>query len=327
MVTWVEQVHKRASAFQNQIAAARMSEASSGVNLSGMIELFQYKLEELYLEEMPLAQIRDNSDLVFHAEGPSTATNTPGLHAFNWLCTSAEKQIKLLAKAIFNLSDMDAKRLSRNLDLRFSGFAPGSIYAGFFVSPLPSVMGSDEPEAIYSALKFAIRQLPTIPDFIEDEALNYGIAELIPDPAMRDASLEAIFRLSPTGKAGIHTLDISSPDAGQGELTTRERVVLREALRKPITLKKRQGSFVGEVREVDLDSGRFHLRNIDGVGTLRCVMPDVSSELGQKILGNLISVSGDYECDESGRPRLMFASEIKHVKEITDQHSISLESD
>ena len=97
MVTWVEQVHKRASAFQNQIAAARMSEVSSGVSLSGVIELFQYKLEELYLEEMPLAHIRDTSDLVFHAEGPSTATNNPGLHAFNWLCTSAEKHSVVLS--------------------------------------------------------------------------------------------------------------------------------------------------------------------------------------------------------------------------------------
>jgi hypothetical protein len=99
---------------------------------------------------------------------------------------------------------------------------------------------------------------------------------------------------------------------------------LREALRKPISLKKRFGSFVGEVREVDLDSGRFHLKNIKGFGTLRCVMPGVSSELGQKILGNLISVSGDYECDDAGRPRLMFAQDIKHVKEITDQQSISI---
>ena len=277
MVTWVEQVHKRASAFQNQIAAARISEASSGTNLSGIIELFQYKLEELYLEEMPLAQIKDASDLMFHAEGPSTATNTPGLHAFNWLCTTAEKQIKHLAKSIFNISDMDSKRLVKNLDLRFSGFAPGSIYAGFHVSPVPSVMGSAEPEAIYSTLKRAIRQLPTITDFIEDEGLSYGITDLIPDPAMRDASLEAVFRLSPTGRAGIHTVDISSPDAGQGELGGRERIVLREALRTPIAARRFQGRFVGEVREVDLDSGRFHLKGIPGIGTLRCVLPGVSN--------------------------------------------------
>lgn len=324
MVTWVEQVHKRASAFQNQIAAARISAASSGVDLSGVIELFQYKLEELYLEEMPLAKIRDDSDLVFHAEGPSTATNSPGLHAFNWLCTSAEKQIRLLAKAIFSLSDLDAKRLSKQLDLRFSGFAPGSIYAGFFIQPLDSILGSSEPEHVFSSIRNAIRQLPTIPDFIEDEELNQGIAEFLPDPAMRDASLEALFRLSPTGKAGIHTLDISSPDAGEGELSSRERVVLREALKKPISQQRRSGRFVGEVREVDLDSGRFHLKNISGLGTLRCVMPGFSQEMGQRILGNRVCVTGDYECDRSGKPRLMFASGIEHVSELLVQQSFEL---
>ena len=132
----------------------------------------------------------------------------------------------------------------------------------------------------------------------------------------------ALFRLSPTGKVGIHTLDISSPDADQSELGNRERVVLRDALRKPVMLKKRFGEFVGEVREVDLDSGRFHLRNISGIGTLRCVLPNVTSETGQKILGSVISVSGDYECDASGRPRLMFAQDLKLVKEISEQHRI-----
>jgi len=324
MVTWVEQVHKRASAFQGQIAAAKTAEAGSGIDLSGMIDLYRLKLEEIYLEEMPLAKIMDTSDLVFHAEGPSTTSGEPGLRAFNWLCASAEKQLRMLAKAIFNLTDLDAKRLSKNLDLRFSGFAPGSIYAGFSIAPLASIMDSDEPESVHEAIKFAIRQLPTIPEFIDDESLNLGIAELIPDPAMRDASLEALFRLSPTGKVGIHTLDISSPDAGQSELGNRERVVLRDALRKPVTLKKRFGEFVGEVREVDLDSGRFHLRNISGVGTLRCVLPNVTSEIGQKILGSVIAVSGDYECDASGRPRLMFAQDLKLVKEISEQHRISV---
>lgn len=324
MVTWVDQVHKRASAFQGQIAAAKAAEAGTGIDLSGMIDLYRLKLEEMYLEEMPLAKIMDTSDLVFHAEGPSTTAGEPGLRAFNWLCVSAEKQLRMLAKAIFNLTDLDAKRLAKNLDLRFSGFAPGSIYAGFSIAPMDSIMDSDEPESVHEAIKFAIRQLPTIPEFIEDESLNLGIAELIPDPAMRDASLEALFRLSPTGKVGIHTLDISSPDAGQSELGNRERVVLRDALRKPVTLKKRFGEFIGEVREVDLDSGRFHLRNISGVGTLRCVLPSVTSEIGQKILGSVIAVSGDYECDASGRPRLMFAHDLKLVREMSEQHRISV---
>lgn len=322
MGTWVEQVHKRASVFHDQIVAARHAQITSGVELAQAIEFLQSKLQEIYEAEMPLAKIYDNSDLVFHAEGPTTATAMPGLHAFNWLCSSAEKQLKLLARSIFEMSEVDAKRLANKLDLRFSGFAPGSIYAGFSLSPIPAVMGSDEAEAIHTTLKVAIRKLPAIPEYIGDESVSNGIRELIPDPAMRDASLEAVFRLSPTGKTGIHTIDISSPDAHQAALTTRERVVLREALTRPVNGSKKFGRFTGEVREIDLDSGRFHLRNIEGIGTLRCVMPEVSSEAGKKLLGNLVQVEGDYEFDATGRPRLMFASSTRPVDRLPSQETL-----
>lgn len=319
MGTWVEQVHKRAEVFQDQIVAAKHTQISYGVELGEMISFLQKKLRELYEEEMPLAKIYDTSDLVFHAEGPSTATSMPGLHAFNWLCGSAEKQLKMLARSIFELSDRDAKKLSNHLDLRFTGFAPGSIYAGFTLSEIPSILGSDEPEIVFTTLKVAIRQLPAIPDFIGDERISSGINELIPDPAMRDASLETVFKLSPSGRAGIHSVEISSPDARNASLTNRERVVLRDALKRPVALAKKTGKFVGEVREIDLDSGRFHLRNVSGIGTVRCVMPSVTSELGQKLLGSQVLVEGEYECDPSGRPRLMFVSNVSPSSQIDKQ--------
>ena len=322
MGTWVEQVHKRAEVFQDQIVAAKHTQISYGVELGEMISFLQKKLRELYEEEMPLAKIYDTSDLVFHAEGPSTATSMPGLHAFNWLCGSAEKQLKMLARSIFELSDRDAKKLSNHLDLRFTGFAPGSIYAGFTLSEIPSILGSDEPEIVFTTLKVAIRQLPAIPDFIGDERISSGINELIPDPAMRDASLETVFKLSPSGRAGIHSVEISSPDARNASLTNRERVVLRDALKRPVALAKKTGKFVGEVREIDLDSGRFHLRNVSGIGTVRCVMPSVTSELGQKLLGSQVLVEGEYECDPSGRPRLMFVSNVSPSSQIDKQFHI-----
>lgn len=324
MGTWVEQVHKRAAVFHDQIVAAKQTQISSGVDLAGMIELLQSKLRNIYEEEMPLAKIYDNSDLVFHAEGPSTATDMPGLHAFNWLCGTAEKHIKHLAKSIFEVSDFDARRLARKLDLRFSGFAPGSIYAGFSLSKIPSVMDSDEPEIIYATLREAIRQLPAIPEFIDDESVNKGIVEVIPDPALRDASLEAIFGLSPTGRAGIHTIDISSPSSNNAALTNKERVVLREALLKPISTSKKFGRFVGEVREIDLDTGRFHLRNIQGIGTIRCVMSGVTKEIGQKLLGNAVIVEGDYEFDRSGKPRLLFAEKVQETEKPLSQEVIDI---
>lgn len=314
MGTWVEQVHKRASVLSDQIVALKQTAFSADIDLSDNVAFLEEKIRFLYEEEMPLAKIYDTSDLVFHAEGPSTATSTPGLHAFNWLCGSAERQLRNLARSIFEISDRDAKRLSKKLDLRFTGFAPGSIYAGFSLADIAAPMGIEEPEHVFSTLKHAIRQLPAVPEFIEDEKISPEIKEMIPDPAMRDASLETVFRLSPSGRAGIHSIDISSPEAKTSSLTNRERVVLREALLAPLTTAKRYGTFEGDIRVIDLDSGRFHLRNVLDFGTVRCVIPQISSQDGQKLLGAYVSVTGEYECDQLGRPRLMFVTSIEHVK-------------
>lgn len=319
MGTWVDQVQKRASIFHDQIVATRHAQLNSGIPLAEAIAFLQAKLQSLYEEEMPLAKIYDHSDLVFHAEGPTTKTSSPGLHAFNWLCSSAERQIRSLAKSYFDLAERDARRLSRKLDLRFSGFAPGSIYAGFALADIEGILGSDELEIVHKTLKSAVRQLPAIPEYIDDESLSCGIKDLIPDPALRDASLEAVFRLSPTGRAGIHTIDISSPDADKSALTVRERIVLREALTKPMKATRKFGMFSGEVRGIDLDSGRFHLRNIEGIGTLRCILPEVTKELGKNLLGDAVTVEGDYECDAAGRPRLILVTNVKPAKKMTQK--------
>lgn len=317
MGTWVEQVHGRAGVLLDQMLAWQTAQAQAQVDISGAIAQLRKKLESIYIEEMPLAKILDTSDLVLHAEGPSASSDAPGLHAFNWLCGAAEKQIRTLAKSIFDLSDINSKLFAKRLDLRFSGFAPGSIYAGFSLSPINSILDSDEPEQIYERLRYAIRQLPTIPEFIGDEKISEGISELMPDPALRDASLEALFKLSPTGRAGIHTIDISSPDANKNALTNRDRVVLREALLKPMTKAKRFGRFVGEVRAIDLDSSRIMLRSVDAVGALRCVIPEDNGDMGKSILGQWVCIEGEYESDASDRPRLLFAHRISPVSTMT----------
>ncbi|MBI6780549.1 hypothetical protein [Pseudomonas syringae] len=317
MGTWVEQVQGRAGVLLDQMLAWQTAQAEAQVDVSGAINQLKKMIETIYVEEMPLARILDTSDLVMHAEGPSTASAAPGLHAFNWLCGAAEKQIRALARSIFDLSEIDSKFFAKRLDLRFSGFAPGSIYAGFSLSTISSILGSDEPEPVYEKLRHAIRQLPTIPEFIGDERLSDGISELMPDPALRDASLEALFKLSPTGRAGIHTIDISSPDANKNALTNRDRVVLKAALLRPMTKTKRFGRFVGEVRAIDLDSSRIMLRNVDTIGALRCVIPEDNGDMGKSILGQWVCIEGEYESDASDKPRLLFAQRISPVPIMT----------
>lgn len=310
MVTWSDNVHERAMAFSSQIAEATKAQSETGVDLSDFIKSMRKKIAEIYREELPLAHIFDESDLIFHAEGPATADENPWLPAFNWICNAADKRIRELAAAVFDLSDKNAKLLAKNLDLRFSGMAPGSLYAGFRIEPISAPMGLEGEDPVFEKVKSATRSLPKIIDFVGDDEISLSINDYVDDPALRDASLNTLMQLSPTGRRGIHTMDISSPGSPSSKLSTRERTVIRVALNSKSRTVKVAGKFSGDVRLLDLDSKRFHLRNVEGIGSIRCVFSDLSMRKARSILGQQVLVTGEYECNKEGRPRLMYVDDI-----------------
>ena len=172
-----------------------------------------------------------------------------------------------------------------------------------------------EDIALSQLLQKTANNLPEIARFIDDEGLKLGIEEASPDPAMRDVSLSALLKFSPTGRKGIHTLDLSSRDYGTASLSQRERVVLREVLDRPDLRQTKSGSFIGEVREADLDKTRFHLTGVPSVGTLRCMLPQMHVDLARNMLGRRVKVSGHYQEDRDGRPRLMMAETVEAMPE------------
>ena len=317
MVSAQHHIHRRAALVHEQMALAweRVKHEMSEEEFFGDQNPYYQLLDRLYAEEYPLSVLMASSDLVLHAEGPAAKDAMPDIHAINWLIGSAEKQLRALAKAMFDLSQTARNSLAKSLDLRLTGFAPGSIYAGLRVEPPADSMlyghGFDEP--VFQAIRSAIRQLPIIPSFVREDDLDPGLYEAMPDPAQRDAGLTAAFQLAPTGKLGIHTLEMFVPGEKPSELSQRERVVIRDALKKPVLRKSIVGSFVGELREIDLDKTRFHLRNISGVGSLRCILPEVTAALARPLLGRLVKVDGVYETDETNRPRLMLVESVTSV--------------
>lgn len=317
MTTWVEQLHAKASIVHDQIMAAKEMHKLSGADTSGIAATYWQLLEKLYTEDLPFARLLDTSDILLHAEGPDACDVLPTLHAVNWLCQTAEKQLKLLAKATFDLSDADASRLSKNIDLRLTGLAPGSIYAGFRLQePESSSLFDSETEPVFTLIKDTISRLPDIPGFIGDETISAGIREAIPDSAIRDAMLNAAMHLAPSGRIGIHTVELSSPltHRPKAELSQRERIVIREALKRPKLTSPKTGSFIGQIREIDLDAKRFHLRGIKDCGTLRCILPDHYKESDYKaILGDMTKITGSYEEDKNGKPRLLLVENIERI--------------
>jgi hypothetical protein len=268
------------------------------------------------------------SDLVVHAEGPDLRDPMPALRATTWLCEVANKHLRQLAVATMDLADHDKRQIARNINLRLAGLAPGSLYAGFRLLPeREDDLLSIEQGSAYDDARTAMQSLALVSEFVGDDGLLPDIAEAIPDPAVRDASLNAAFHMAPTGRLGVHTLGLSVPGAESGELGQRERVILRDALRRPELADGKRGRFVGEVRELDMDKTRFHLRGVSGVGTLRCVLPEIpQSREAKSLIGETVSVTGRYAADPQGRPRLLLIDSFDAIKVIErpNQHRLPL---
>lgn len=272
------------------------------------------QIMKIALESLPLARVMDESDLVLHAEGPGATHDLPWLSALNWMTSIAESNLRHLSSATFDLLGANGKILSKAIDLRLTGVAPGSLWIGVKMMPPPADLLPEDGNLINSMVQ-QIGKLPEITRFIDDEGLRPGLEEASPDPALRDVQLATLYRFSPTGRRGIHTLEISSRESGVASLSQRERVVLREAIAHPDKKESTAGSFVGHVREADLDKTRLHLRGVNDIGTLRCVMPNLTAENARSLLGNLVCAEGRYQTDKDGKPRLLFIERITPIEQ------------
>lgn len=296
---------------ENMVAMGQAAQKLGlGTTPAQLVNGIEGTLLDIIRTSFPLERLIETSDLVFHAEGPSVRDNTPSLAAFNWLSGTAERALRKLAGEMFGLMDKDARALRQALDLRLTGMAPGSLYLGFALAPPVADMINAEDEPVFTTLRETFRNLPGLTDAIDDEAVTEMAAEIIPDAAERDAALSALHSLAPTGRRGIHTLDMTSPGCARGTLSQRERVVLADALRHPALRDRKPGTFAGEVREIDLDRRRLHLRSIPGVGNLRCVLSMLNRGQAKTLLGEFARVTGHYEADRNGRPRLLLVDKI-----------------
>lgn len=309
--------------FLENMVGLALNAKSAGLDLptDQVVESTLHKILELAEQHFPLAKVLDSSDLVLHAEGPGAGQNMPWLSALNWVTSTAEGNIRRLAAAYFDMRGANGKAIARNIDPRLTGIAPGSLWVGIKLTEVEHVFGL-EPDG--PTLADELHQLPGLIRFIDDEGMRPGLEEASPDPAMRDISLAALLRFAPTGRKGIHTLELATKTEGLASLGQRERVVLREVIEKPSMTASRAGGFVGEIREADLDKTRIHLRGVEGIGTLRCVVAELTADQARHLLGRRVRAVGSYQVDRSGKPRMLFVERFEDVPAIPRDQPLPL---
>jgi hypothetical protein len=319
MGAWIDQVHRRAAILLEQMQAARKLAEAHGGNAEEIGRPYFAKIEALYENEMPWAQLMDDSDLVVRMTGPAVDRSSPMLSAVSGAFDDIRAQITRVTKAIIGLSPDDAHRKG-NLELALSGIARGSLVVGVRVMK-PSetaegagLFGDDDP--LYRSVKEAVRQIAVVTQFVSEDGLDQAVRQRITDPAVRDALTVAAQRLSPSGKRGITEVTLYSPEARERahRLTPTVRRALSAELRRPIRPEHRR-TVEGVVREIDLDARRFELRRVRGQGSIRCIYPEDLGLQAVKWLDKKLKVNGQVELGPNGEPRLLMVEAAKLARE------------
>lgn len=311
-MTWVTEVHSKAHILLAQIENARGLAERSGVDADALCREMYRKVDALYETEFPLAKAMDDSDLVFHLEGPAFRDHTPKLKLIEALFSNIRQQVFSVAKAVAQLGN-DVNISDRDVELSLSALAPGSLYIGIKAEPPEradgqrNMLGVDDP--ILRATREAMRSIRVISKYLDEDSIE--AMQQVPDAKVRDAALVAVARLAPSKQSGISRLTIASSDENRSEVGSPLTPKLRKELRHQLRQDKKTGpthySIRGDVRELDLDFRRFELRRLelDPSASIRCQLsPDAMVNL-EKLAGRHVEVSGFGEEAANGIPRMM----------------------
>jgi hypothetical protein len=306
---WVAETRRRARLLQSQIARIEAGAHEKRVSddlLERMLEPYRTLLESAYTDDLPLARLLDESDLLVHVKGQAADAPAPKLTLLTKLMGEFRDAVGDVARLVAHL---DVHRLPGELELSFAGLARGSLFLGFRVQP--AAAGDVSSSALTRVAEAAIeRILSTAPAVASEDATAL---RAIDDPAERDAVISVVHKLSPSGKIGVRELALyGRGGACPVALTVETRRAARSILSKPLEKLPDSIELVGTVREVDVDQQRFELRNVEGRPDVRCAF-DFDVEEARWLIDRRVRVKGRPEYDRrfKGHVRLLWVEEYE----------------
>lgn len=315
--------------YKARILYAQIAQLQQAVNEQGggdelieeLCEPYVELLKSMYAEDYPLAKAIEESDLVIRLEGPAINRDSPRISIITGVFTQVRKQVANVAKAIAQISN-SKKRIPKEMDLGLSAFARGSLILGFTL-PSPeeieeeqggqqSLLGEQDP--LYQAARQAIRTIGVVTQHVAEGKPLADLSEFVPDAKVRDAALLAVESLAPTGRQGISSVGITGREIralDSPPLTSAIRDDIHIQLEHPV-LGEESVTFIGDVREIDLDLRRFELRHIENmeVNDVRCSYVDETDDEASEWLNRRVKVTGNVERDQSGKAKLLDAASV-----------------
>ena len=333
MSDWIEAVEAKARIIHEQLAVARSIAERNGGSVDEVAKPYLRLLRSLYRDEFVFAQLVDSSDLVTRFTGPAVSGMEPTVTIVTSLFKTLRRQIRGVAKSIVGLSGGDSVKWPSVLDPHLSGLMHGSLVVGISIRPPSEITAKGQQQfpgvsdEILESVRGAVRSIATVARHVHEDQIDHNSIQLnFPDPAVRDTVMVAASMLAPSGRRGIEGVAFYGPEETGVEsspLTPRSRKVLRQSLAQPVRVSG-EGSFEGIVREIDLDARRFEIREVTGVGTIRCMYEPSQQELAKDVLDRRVMVGGSYETMENQKPRLIAVSSIEPIDDPEQQTDLDL---
>ena len=333
MSEWTEAVEAKARIIHGQLAAACVVAERNGASAHDIAQPYLELLRSLYRDEFAFAQLVDTSDLVARFVGPAVSGSDPTVTTVTGVFRTLQNQIRQIAKSIVGLSSDERVAWPSDLDPHLSGMTHGSLVVGISIhSPdedaekgQTSVPGVSQE--IFESVRSAVRSIATVAHHVHGDRVDEpAIESSFPDPAVRDTVMVAASKLAPTGRKGIEGVAFYGPEETGVEvplLTAQSRKMLNQALGSPIRVTG-HGSFEGVVRAIDLDARRFHIREVEHIGGLRCMYGHSEHETAKTALDRRVRVSGNYEVTKNQKPRLIAVTSIELLDDPARQGNLDL---
>lgn len=306
---WVAETRRRARLLQSQMA--RIESGARGKNIpeplfERMLEPYRVLLESVYSDDLQLAKLLDEGDLVVHVKGQAADAPTPKLTLLTKIMGEFRDAVGDVARTVARL---EAPRLPPELELSLVGLAHGSLFLAFRVQPASA--GDAAAQALTIAAQAAIEHILKAAPAVAEEKKE--LLRAIEDPAERDAVIGVVHKLSPSGMIGVRELELYGRSASNRVgLTVETRRNARSILSKPLEILPDTIELIGTVCELDIDQQRFELRNVEGQPDVRCAF-EFGVDQAPWLLNKRVRVKGRPEYDRrfKGLVRLLWVDEFE----------------
>lgn len=320
---WKESVERRAALLHQQIAAMQRLVAEKPDSTQLLEEAcspYYQLLDELYVKELPLAKAMDQSDLLLHLEGRDLEAANPSVALVANIFSDMRKQVSGVIRALLGSLE-DRLVLPKEIELRLNSFVRGSLYLGFRLPESTSKNQLLSGDPLIAASEKALQTIGALAGELQTETQIGRLNETFPDPAIRDATLNAIYHLAPTGRRGIEKMDLmvkGLPQPRWSQLTPQTRKVVASLLAREAELaaQKETRKFSGVVRQMDLDTRRIQLRSdsTSGPKNIRCIFPPELDNEAKSWLNRNVEVTGQTELYQ-GKPSLVHINKVRILPE------------